>query len=69
MKLLVATTNPNKIGELREMLAGLPIELVTPKDVGIDLVVRETGETFEENAVLKARSYAEKSGLLTLADA
>jgi XTP/dITP diphosphohydrolase len=68
MKLLVATTNPNKIGELREMLAGLPIELVTPKDVGIDLVVRETGETFEENAVLKARAYAEKSGLLTLAD-
>lgn len=68
MKLLVATTNPNKISELREMLAGLPIELLTPQDAGLDLVVRETGETFEQNAILKARAYAEKSGVLTLAD-
>lgn len=69
MKLLVATTNPNKVAELREMLAGLPIELVTPADAGAaDLDVEESGETFEENALLKARAFAARTGLLTLAD-
>jgi XTP/dITP diphosphohydrolase len=69
MKLLVATTNANKIAELREMLAGLPIDLVTPVQAGVtDLIVEETGETFEENAILKARAYATRAGLLTLAD-
>lgn len=69
MRLLVATTNPNKVAELREILADLPIELVTPRDAGVtDLIVQESGETFEQNAVLKARAYAARTGLLTLAD-
>jgi XTP/dITP diphosphohydrolase len=69
MKLLVATTNAHKIAELREMLAGLPIDLVTPVQAGVtDLIVEESGETFEENAILKARAYAARAGLLTLAD-
>lgn len=67
-KLLVATTNPGKLAEIRRFLSDLPIELVSLKDVGITDAVEETGETFEENAILKATYYAQKSGLLTLAD-
>jgi XTP/dITP diphosphohydrolase len=67
-KLLVATTNPGKLGELREFLSDLPIILVSLKDVGITTNVEETGKTFKENAILKAEFYAKKSGLPTLAD-
>lgn len=66
--LLVATTNPGKLAELREFLSDLPITLVGLKDVGITASVEETGKTFEENAILKARFYAGRSGLPTLAD-
>lgn len=67
-KLLIATTNPGKLSELREFLAGIPVELVSLRDAGITDTVEETGKTFEENAVLKARHYAKESGLPTLAD-
>ena len=50
------------------MLAGLPFEVVSLEDAGITLDVEETGETFEENAILKAKTYAAMSGMLTLAD-
>ncbi|MEK7060737.1 MAG: non-canonical purine NTP pyrophosphatase [Patescibacteria group bacterium] len=68
MKLLIATTNPGKLNEIRKFLAGNPIEFVSLKDVGITDSVEETGKTFEENAVLKAKYYCKKSGLPTLAD-
>lgn len=68
IKLLVATNNPGKLAELRELLADLPVELVTLRDVGIDTIVEETGATFAENAALKAEQYAALSGLWTLAD-
>ncbi len=68
LKLLVATNNPGKLVEFRELLSGLPLELVYLPDVGVNLAVEETGATFEENAVLKARAYAAVSGLPTLAD-
>jgi XTP/dITP diphosphohydrolase len=67
-KLLIATTNPGKLDEIRRFLADLPIELVSLKDVGITESVEETGATFEENAILKSAFYAKKSGLPTLAD-
>lgn len=67
-KLLIATTNPGKLAELREFLSGIPVALVSLADVGITDIVEETGSTFEENAVLKAKYYAAKSGLPTLAD-
>ena len=67
-KLLIATTNRGKLKEYREMLAGLPFEVVSLEDAGITLDVEETGETFEENAILKAKTYAAMSGMLTLAD-
>jgi XTP/dITP diphosphohydrolase len=67
-KLLIATTNPAKLAEIKEFLSDLPIECVGLKDIGIVQVVEETGATFEENAILKARVYREISGLPTIAD-
>jgi XTP/dITP diphosphohydrolase len=66
--LLLATTNPGKLREYREIFAELPFRLTTLDEQGIDLDVEETGATFAENALLKARAYAQASGLLTLAD-
>jgi XTP/dITP diphosphohydrolase len=68
MRLLIATTNPGKVREYADLFAGLPCELASLADVGIDNDVDETGATYEENALLKARAYAAQSGLLTLAD-
>ena len=67
-RLLVATHNAGKLAELRELLRGVPFELVSLSDVGIEMDVDETGETLEENAELKATTYARLSGLTTLAD-
>jgi XTP/dITP diphosphohydrolase len=69
-KLLIATNNPGKLREYEELLAdaALPLQLTFPAQEGIDLDVVESGETFEENAALKARAYALASGLPTLAD-
>src|SRR5207253_4958095 len=49
-------------------LAGMPYRVLAPADVGLTRAPEETGTTFMENAVLKARHYAEKSGLLAVAD-
>jgi len=68
IKLLVATNNRGKVREYAELLDGLAVRLTFPAREGLSLEVEETGETFAENAILKARAYAEASGLLTLAD-
>jgi XTP/dITP diphosphohydrolase len=68
VQLLIATTNPGKICEYQSLLAGLDVELLDLKDVGIEMDVAETGDTYAANAELKARAYARLSGLLTLAD-
>jgi len=67
-RLLLATTNPHKIEELRAILAGLPYELVSPNDIGLALQVEETGTTFAENAILKATAWADAADMLTLAE-
>ena len=67
-RLLVATGNQGKLREYRELLKGIPFELVSLQHVGIDQEVEETGLTFRENARIKAQSYASMSGLPTLAD-
>lgn len=67
-KLLIATHNPGKVREYEELLADLELEITFPQREGLDLKVVESGETFEENARLKALAYARASGLLTLAD-
>ncbi len=68
MKLLVGTGNPGKVREFCELLNGLPVELLTPVDIELDIEVEETGDTLEENALIKAQAYANAGGLLTLAD-
>lgn len=68
VKLLLATTNPGKVREYLKLLEGLPFQVVTLREAGIDAVVEETGATIQENAVLKAREYAWLSGLPTIAD-
>jgi XTP/dITP diphosphohydrolase len=66
--LLVATTNAGKLREIRALLAGLPVEIVSLRDIAPVEEPEETGGTFAENARLKARYYAERSGLWTVAE-
>ncbi len=68
IKLLVATRNPGKVNEYRDLLTDLPVEITWLEAEGIALEVEETGISFEENALLKATAYARVSGLLTWAD-
>jgi len=67
-KLLLATNNRGKVAEMQALLAGLPIELVTPASIGLELDVPENGETYAENATVKAEAFARASGLVSLAD-
>ena len=67
-RLLIATNNAGKLSEFRELLAGVPFDLVSPRDIGLTLEVAETGRTYATNARLKARAFAKASGLLSLAD-
>jgi len=69
-KLLVASTNPGKLVEIQDLIGslGTRLELLLPADLGLDLDVVEDGESYAENAALKARAYFQASGLLTLAD-
>jgi len=68
MKLLIATTNRGKLAELSDLLKGLPFEIVTPADLGLNIDVEETGDSYAANAILKAESFSLQSGLLTIAD-
>jgi XTP/dITP diphosphohydrolase len=65
-KLLVATQNLGKLEEIQALLEGLPVELITPAYLNLDIA--ETGSTYAENAALKAIAYARASGLPSLAD-
>jgi XTP/dITP diphosphohydrolase len=67
-RLLVATGSAHKLIELQRLFGDLPIDLVTLRDLGITDEAPEDGATFEENALQKARWYAEASGEWTLAD-
>ena len=67
-RLLLATTNPGKIREIRVVLAGLPLELLTLADLPALDAPDETGGTFAENAKIKAIAYAAAFGLPTAAE-
>lgn len=67
-ELLVATNNAGKVRELERLLAGLPLRLRLLKDFAPVAEPEETGETFAENAALKALYYSAHAGLLTLSD-
>ena len=66
--LLVATTNPGKFAEVQAFLDNLPLRLISLRDFANPPAVVEDGDTFEANALKKARTLAQFSGLLTLAD-
>ena len=67
-QILFATTNEGKLGEIRAILEGTDIEVISLKDAGIDIEVIEDGTTFRENAVIKAEAIMKATGKLTLAD-
>ena len=66
--LLIATTNLGKIKEIKEILQDIPYQLKSLEDLGIDIAIEEKGITFAENAILKARTAGEKTGLQTVAE-
>src|SRR5512139_1994315 len=68
LKLLIATNNLDKLREYQEILAVLPLTITYLAHEGITLEPEETGQTFAENAIIKATAFAQSSGLLTLAD-
>ena len=68
MKLVLASKNEKKLKEMNEILSGLGIEVCLQSDVGVDVDVEETGTTFEENSLLKAKAVMEASGLPAVAD-
>jgi XTP/dITP diphosphohydrolase len=67
-KLLLATSNPGKIREYRFLLDGLSYQITTLNEEGITKIVTESGNSYEQNARLKAITYAKLSQLTTLAD-
>ena len=67
-RLLIATRNPGKMREYRQLLRDAPFELVSLDGLGIPDEVEETGDSFRENAVLKANTYGALGRILTLAD-
>jgi XTP/dITP diphosphohydrolase len=66
--ILLASQNPGKLGEMRQLLDGLSFHVIGPLDLGIADSPAETGQSFLENATIKARYYARLSGLVTIAD-
>jgi XTP/dITP diphosphohydrolase len=67
-KLIVATGNRDKIKEIREILSGIKADVLTPDDLGLDFNVVEDGNSFEENAMIKARALHKLTGGYVMAD-
>ena len=68
MKFVLATNNAKKLTEMAAILGSLGVEVVSPKDLGIHIEVEETGTTFAENAMLKAKAICEAAKLRAIAD-
>ena len=68
MKVVLASRNPGKIREMREILGSFGVEIITQAQAGADIEVEETGTTFAENAYLKAHTIMEATGLPAIAD-
>ena len=68
MRFVLATHNPGKLREMGEILKDFGIEVVSPRDLGITVDVEETGATFAENAMLKAKAICQAAGLPAIAD-
>ncbi|MCL2079369.1 MAG: RdgB/HAM1 family non-canonical purine NTP pyrophosphatase [Oscillospiraceae bacterium] len=68
MTYVLATSNPGKIAEMRDILAKLGISVISRGELGITIDILETGDTFFENAALKARAICKVSGMPAIAD-
>lgn len=68
MKIILASNNKSKLREFKELVAGMDIELISQREAGCDFEVDETGETFEENAFLKADAVTKATGCIAIAD-
>ena len=67
-KIVIATKNKGKVREMMDAFAGLPVELISLAEFGNLPDAVEDGQTFAENALLKARFYAQQTGCACLAD-
>ena len=68
MKFVLATQNPKKREEMTAILSDLGVEIVTEDELGVHVEVEETGETFGQNAALKAKAVMEATGLSAIGD-
>ncbi len=67
-RLLIATNNKGKAVEIRALLQDLPVQMLAPADIGLDLNVPEEGQSYTENAAVKAVAYARAARMIALAD-
>jgi XTP/dITP diphosphohydrolase len=67
-RLLIATNNPGKLDEIKALLEGLDLTILTPSDLGLVIDVTEDGQTYAENAGRKATAFAKASGMISLGD-
>lgn len=67
-QLVLASKNPKKLVEMNAILSQLGVEVCSESEAGVDVEVEETGTTFEENSLLKARAVMEASGMPAIAD-
>ena len=68
MKFVLASQNPGKLKKMQAILDGLGVEVVLQSQLGLRVDVEETGSTFAENALLKAKAVCQASGLPAIAD-
>ena len=68
MKVVLASKNPHKLEEISKITEQFGIELILQSQLGVDIEVEETGTTFEENSLIKAKAVMEATGLPAIAD-
>ncbi len=66
--IIFATGNEGKMREIRQIMAGIDVELLSMRQAGIEADIVEDGKNFEENAIIKAKAVAEKTNHIVLAD-
>jgi XTP/dITP diphosphohydrolase len=67
-RLVIATNNPGKVSEFRDLLSGCGWDIVSPAELGVAVDVDESGSTYAENARIKAEAFAKATGLAAVAD-
>ncbi len=68
MKIIMATSNKDKVNEIRQMLAGTDIEIVSLKEAGVSIDIDENGSSFDENAAIKANAVRDLTGQMAISD-